>query len=121
MLPLAAVWRWWTQFFGPQAVHGPLGASNVFVTDVAGLMLPTSLQAVAPAALTAVTDRFSGSQYEAGGFVGLPLLILLVLAVARWWRAPVVQVASMLALLAGALSPGGPFHLRGVTPRIPPG
>ena len=118
MLTLVAVWPLWTQFFGPQAVHGTLAASNVFVTDVAGLMLPTSLQAVAPAGLTAVTDRFSGSQYEAGAFVGLPLLILLVLAVVRWWRAPVVQVAS---LLAGALSLGVTFHLGGVTTGIPAG
>ena len=121
MLTLVAVWPLWTQFFGPQAVHGTLAASNVFVTDLAGLMLPTSLQAVAPAALTAVTDRLSGSQYEAGVFVGLPLLILLVLAVVRWWRAPVVQVASMLALLAGALSLGVTFHLGGVTTGIPAG
>jgi hypothetical protein len=121
LLTLVAVWPLWTQFLGPQAVHGTLAASNVFVTDVAGLVLPTSLQAVAPAALTAITDRFSGSQYEAGAFVGLPLLILLVLAVVRWWRAPVVQVASMLALLAGALSLGVTFHLGGVTTGIPAG
>src|SRR5438132_3474082 len=121
MLTLVAAWPLWRQFFGPQAVHGTLAARNVFVTDVAGLMLPTSLQAVAPAALTAVTDRFSGSQYEAGAFVGLLLLILLVLAVVRWWRAPAVQVASMLALLAAALSLGVTFHLGGVTTGVPAG
>jgi hypothetical protein len=121
MLTLVGAWPLWTQFFGPQAVQGTLAASNVFVTDVAGLMLPTSLQAIAPAALTAITDRFSGSQYEAGTFIGLPLLALLVLAVLRWWRAPVVQVASMLAVLAAALSLGVTFHLGGVTTGIPAG
>ena len=75
MLTLVAVWPLWMQFLGPQAVHGTLAASNVFVTDVAGFVLPTSLQAIAPPALTAVTDRFSGSQYEAGAFLGLPLLV----------------------------------------------
>jgi hypothetical protein len=84
-------------------------------------MLPTSLQAIAPAALTAVTDRFSGSQYEAGTFIGLPLLALLVVAVVRWWRAPVVQITSMLAVLAGALSLGVTFHLGGVTTGVPAG
>jgi len=39
----------------PQAVRGTLAASNVFVTDVAGLVLPTSLQAVAPPGLNAIT------------------------------------------------------------------
>jgi hypothetical protein len=121
ILTAVAVWPLWMQFFGPQAVHGTLAASNVFVTDVAGLMLPTSLQAIAPAALTAVTDRFSGSQYEAGTFIGLPLLALLLAAVVRWWRAPVVQIASMLALLAGALSLGVTFHLGGVTTGVPAG
>jgi hypothetical protein len=49
------------------------------------------------------------------------LLVLLVLAVVRWWRAPVVQVASMLALLAAALSLGVTFHLGGVTTGVPVG
>jgi hypothetical protein len=121
ILALVAVWPLWMQFFGPQAVHGTLATSNVFVTDVAGVLLPTSLQAIAPAALTAVTDRFSGSQYEAGAFLGLPLLALLVFAVVRWWRKPVVQVVSMLALLAAGLSFGVTLHLRGVTTGIPAG
>ena len=121
ILALVATWPLSMQFFGPQAVHGTLAASNVFVTDVAGLLLPNSLQAIAPPALTAVTDRFSGGQYEAGTFVGLPLLALLVLAVVRWWRAPVVQVAAMLAALATALSFGVTFHLGGVTTGIPAG
>jgi hypothetical protein len=120
-LTLVGVWPLWMQFFGPQAVHGTLPASNVFVTDVAGLVLPTSLQAIAPAALTAVTDRFSGSQYEAGAFLGLPLLALLVVAIVRWWRSPVVQVASMLALLAAGLSLGVTLHLGGVTTGVPAG
>ena len=121
ILTLVAVWPLWMQFFGPQAVHGTLATSNVFVTDVAGVLLPTSLQAIAPATLTAVTDRFSGSQYEAGAFLGLPMLALLVFAAMRWWRKPVVQVASMLALLAAGLSFGVTFHLGGVTTGIPAG
>ncbi|TMD45908.1 MAG: hypothetical protein E6I86_13730 [Chloroflexi bacterium] len=121
MLTLVAVWPLWMQFLGPQAVHGTLAASNVFVTDVAGLVLPTSLQAIAPPALTAVTDRFSGSQYEAGAFLGLPLLALLVFTAVRWWRVPAVQVASMLALLAACLSLGVTLHLGGVTTGIPAG
>jgi hypothetical protein len=121
ILTAVAVWPLWMQFFGPQAVPGTLAAPNVFVTDLAGLVLPTSLQAIAPAALTAVTDRFSGSQYEAGAFLGLPLLVLLVLAVGRWLRDPVVQVASMLAVLAAALSLGVTFHLGGVTTGVPAG
>ena len=56
MLTLVAVWPLWMQFLGPQAVHGTLAASNVFVTDVAGLVLPTSLQAIAPAR-TACSSR----------------------------------------------------------------
>ena len=121
ILALVAVWPLWMQFFGPQAVHGTLATSNVFVTDMAGLLLPTSLQAIAPTALTAITDRFSGSQYEAGAFVGLPLLALLVFTVVRWWRKPVVQVVSMLALLAAGLSFGVTLHLGGVTTGIPAG
>jgi hypothetical protein len=120
-LALVAVGPLWVQFFGPQAVHGTLPSSNVFVTDVAGLVLPTSLQAIAPTALTAVTDRFAGSQYEAGAYLGVPLMVLLVIGAVRWWRVPVVQVSSMLMLLAAALSLGVTLHLGGVATGVPAG
>src|SRR6266853_1230397 len=79
ILTLVAAWPLSTQFFGPQAVHGTLPASNVFVTDVAGLLLPTSLQAIAPAALTAVTFHLDGVT------TGIPagLLAIAFLAVSR--------------------------------------
>jgi hypothetical protein len=120
-LALIAVGPLWVQFFGPQAVHGTLPSSNVFVTDVAGLVLPTSLQAIAPATLTAVTNRFAGSQYEAGAYLGVPFILLLVIGAVRWWRVPAVQVSSMLLLLAAALSLGVTLHLGGVATGVPAG
>jgi hypothetical protein len=111
----------WMQFAGPQAVHGTLPTRNVFVADLAGFVLPTSLQSVAPANLTALSDRLEGSQYEAGAYLGIPLLLALIVGTVRWWRDPVVQVSAMLALLAAALSLGLTLHVGGVATGVPAG
>ena len=109
----------WFQFFGPQSVHGTLPSSNVFVSDVAGFVLPTSLQQIAPPALTALTDRFAGTQYEGVAYVGIPMLLLLLVGTVRWWRLPMVQVASMLALLTATLSLGVTLHTGGFATGVP--
>ena len=109
----------WFQFFGPQSVHGTLPASNVFVSDVAGFVLPTSLQFMAPPALTALTDRFAGTQYEGVAYVGIPMLLLLIVGTVRWWRLPLVQVASMLVLLTATLTLGVTLHVGGLATGVP--
>lgn len=109
------------QFLGPQAVRGALPAPNVFVTDLAGVILPTSLQAIAPASLTAITDRFSGSQYEAGAYLGLPLLVVLAIGIRRWWTLAVVRLGAQLLLLALALSIGVTVHIGGRATGLPAG
>ena len=111
----------WIQFFGPQAVRGTLPTRNVFVSDLAGFVLPTSLQALAPPSLTSLADRFGGTQYEAGAYLGIPLLLALIAGTVRWWRLPVVQVSAMLALLTGALSLGLTLHVAGLATGIPAG
>jgi hypothetical protein len=111
----------WMQFTGPQAVHGTLPTRNVFVTDLAGFVLPTSLQSVAPASITGLSDRLEGSQYEAGAYLGIPLLLALIMGTVRFWREPVVQVPAMLALLAAALSLGLTLHVGGVATGVPSG
>jgi hypothetical protein len=91
----------------------------VFVSDLAGLFLPTSVQALAPSAITAVSDRFGGTQYEGGAYIGLPLLAVLIGGAVRWWRFSVVQAASVLAVVAAALSLGVTLHIGGIAMGVP--
>lgn len=121
MLVLVAAVPLWTQFFGPQVVHGSLLSPNVFVSDVLGFVVPTSLQALAPVSLTAISDRFGGSQYEAGAYLSLPLLVLLIVGTRRHWRLPLVAVMAVLAILAAALSLGVTIHLGGRPTVLPAG
>ncbi len=116
--PLVAVPLWF-QFFGPQAVHGVLPTANLFVTDVAGFVLPASLQAVAPAGLAAISGRLSGTQYEAGAYLGLPLIALLGYGVWHLRRLALVQVAAAMLLLTAALSLGVTIHVAGVSTGVP--
>lgn len=119
LLITIATWPLGVQFFGPHAIHGRLFGSNVFVEDLAGVILPTPLQAMAPPAITAITERFSGSQYEAGGYLGLPLLALLGIGARRHWHLPLVRLALLLGLLALALSFGVTLHFGGVDTAVP--
>jgi hypothetical protein len=114
-------WPLGLQFLGPQAVHGTLPTSNVFVTDAAGLVLPSSMEAITPSWLGGITDRFSGTQYEGGAFLGLPLLAFLALGVWRHRYSPVVQLSSVLLALAVCLSLGVTLHIFGIATGVPAG
>jgi hypothetical protein len=121
MLFLVGAVPLWTQFFGSQVVHGSLLSPNVFVSDLLGFVVPTSLQALAPPSLTALSDRFGGSQYEAGAYLGIPLLVLLVVCARRHWRLPLVALMTVMTILAAALSLGVTIHLGGRPTVVPAG
>jgi hypothetical protein len=121
MLVLVGAIPLWMQFFGPQVVHGSLLSPNVFVSDLLGFVVPTSLQLLAPLPLSTISDRFGGSQYEAGAYLGLPLLVLLIGAIRRHWRVPLVAVMAVMAILAAALSLGVTIHLGGRPTILPTG
>jgi len=108
----------WMQFAGPQHLVGAVRPSNRYVTDLANLVVPTRIQAVAPAAATAVSDHFSGNLGEAAGYLGLPLIAALLAVTAWQWRRLVVRWAACLALVAMVLSLGPTLHVAGHDTRI---
>jgi hypothetical protein len=109
----------WMQFFGPQHIVGAVRASNRYVTDLANLVVPTRLQAVAPAAASRVSDGFTGNLGEWGGYLGIPL-IAGALAVAVWqWRRLLVRWAALTAVVVTVLSLGPVLHVGGHITRVP--
>ncbi len=103
------------QFLGPQRVHGALQPSNVYVTDLLNLAVPTSLQQVDPAGAQHVAASFSGNFGEQSGYLGIPLLIVIVVAAALHWRRPVVRIAAVIGVVAVVLSLGPHLHVNGTS------
>src|SRR5215472_18975384 len=83
-----------TMFLGPQVVHGVIQPPDTYVTDLANLVVPDQLELVAPGPLVSLTRSFTGLEVEWDGYVGLPLLALLVATAVRWWARPVVRWAA---------------------------
>ncbi len=77
-------------------VHGTPGASENFVTDLAGLVVPTAVTLVRYAG--SVAARLAGNIAEQGAYLGLPLLIAFL---ACLWERRRTAVAAILAGVAG--------------------
>src|SRR5438445_8458382 len=88
------------QFFGSQTVHGAVWAPNQFVTDLLAFIVPTPLQAVAPAFAARISEHFSATIYEWSGYVGIPLIALLAYAVRDLCRRGLTRQAGLVGIFA---------------------
>lgn len=103
---LLCAWPLATALFGPQAIRGIVHRSTLYVTDVANLVVPTSLHLFRPALSDLLPPHFGGNLAEATGYLGLPLLVALVATTIRLPREPIVGVAATAALALVMLSFG---------------
>ena len=102
------------QFFGPQRVTGTIQPFNVYVTDLANLVIPTDRTWVRPVDLSASQmAAWSGNGAEQTGYVGLPLLAVSLYAVIRWWRSPMVRITAGVTIVLEVLSLGPHLHVGG--------
>ncbi|BBX73039.1 hypothetical protein H7H78_19200 [Mycobacterium shinjukuense] len=106
-----AAWPLAVQFFGPQRINGPVQDPKTYSTDLLNLVLPTPYQLLAPDAATRVSREFSGLYHEATGYLGPPLLVLLVVVAVRRWDDLRVRVASITGALLFVLSLGPWLHI----------
>jgi hypothetical protein len=94
--------------------HGAINSPAAYSTDLLNFILPTrtvSLGAVSP--LRAITDRFPGNLGEAGGYLGLPLLAIIVLHARKHWSDPAIRtVAATLAVIC-LFALGPRIHIAG--------
>ena len=103
----------WLQFFGPQKVHGDIQPHNVLVSDLLSFIVPTGFQAIAPPRFQPIIASFTGSGVETDGYLGSPLIILLVVAAWRMWGQPVVRWSVLTAAAMAVLSLGPRLHVGG--------
>jgi hypothetical protein len=111
--PLAA------QFFGPQRITERVQDPARFSTDLLNLILPTPYQAIAPDFATEVSRDFSGLFHEATGYLGLPLLAVLVIVAIFRWSDTRIRTATLTGLVLLILSFGPRLNVGGGDTGIP--
>ena len=101
--------------YEPGAPHPPLLYSN----DLLNLVIPTSTMELGRAvSLRAVTQHFLGFIFEAGGYIGIPLMLVAVAFARRNWSEGWARSLVLVLIVAVVLSLG-PFLVVGGRPIIP--
>ncbi len=111
----------WVQFFGPERVQAAVQLPDVFVTDLLNLVLPTHHQWLAPQRVLDVVFKFTGNGSEWDGYLGVPLVAVLLGTVVWLRRQRLVLWAALMVLGVAVLSLGPHLHVGGTvtTVRLP--
>ena len=107
------------QFGGVQALHGAVQRPGVFVTDLLNAVVPTQSQLVAPSGAVDFSNRFSGNPVEWGGYLGIPLLLVIAWLCVRRWSDMRVRVALLCGVVLFVLSLGPSLHVAGIDTGVP--
>lgn len=116
---VVAAWPMTVQLFGPQRFTGAAQRPGTFVTDLANLVVPTHVQGLAPGFAVARSQWWTGNPLEWNGYLGIPLLGLLVWVTVRLWSRPLVRLAGLLAVTLAVLSLGPTLHVNGNDTGLP--
>jgi hypothetical protein len=92
---------------GPNRYHGSAHGAYPFPDDLLSLVVPDRNQALTPGSIASVGNHFiMGNVVENGGYVGIPLLVVLIVITVRWWRSPLVRLSAAGAVITWVLSLG---------------
>jgi len=101
--------------YEPGAPHPPL----LYSTDLLNLVIPTSTMALGRAApLRAIAQHFLGFIFEAGGYIGIPLMLVAAAFARRHWNEGWARALVLMLIVAVVLSLG-PFLIVDGRPIIP--
>ena len=105
--PLAG-WAIGYQLLGPEHIHGRVVTAGRYVNDLASFVIPSSANLFSTAGSRHLAASFSGYDGELGGYLGAPLIAVLLYACRRLRRRALLPA---VLLLCAALLSLGP-HLR---------
>ena len=97
----------WVQFFGPLREHGSPFMLDYFKNDLSSFVVPSSYQLIHTAGSAAAASRYQGQLPEYLGYLGWPLLVVLVLAAIACWRRLPARAAAVACVVLGVFSLGG--------------
>jgi hypothetical protein len=97
----------WVQFFGPLTQHNSPVGPDPFTNKPAFFVDPSGAVALHTPASAAAAAAYSKGLAEYLGYLGWPLLVVLVAALIRYWRDLRVRAAGVLWLALEVFSLGG--------------
>ncbi len=101
--------------YEPGAPHPPL----LYSTDLLNLVIPTSTMELGRAApLRSIAAHFLGYIFEAGGYIGIPLMLIVAAFARRHWSEGWARSLVLVLIVTVVLSLG-PFLVVGGRPIIP--
>ena len=103
----------YVQFFGPLRQHGSPFTTDFFKNDLSTFVVPSSLQLFHTGSSAAAALRFQGLLPEYLGYLGWPLIVVLVLAAIAGWRRLPVRTAAVACAVLGVFSLGGTLMFGG--------
>ena len=95
------------QFFGPLREHGSPFTTDFFKNDLSSFVVPSSYQFFHTAGSAAAASRYQGRLPEYLGYLGWPLIIVLVLAAIAGWRRLPIRATAVACAVLGVFSLGG--------------
>jgi hypothetical protein len=104
----------WVQFFGPLRQQTSPFTPDFFKNDLAGFVQPSSLVLLHTKSSAAFAASYPGQLPEYLGYLGWPLLVVLVLVTVRFWRQLPVRVTAVAFVVLAACSLGGTLLAGGV-------
>jgi len=97
----------WVQFFGPLHQAGSPFTTDFFKNDLSGFVVPSSFMLFHTAGSAAEALRYQGQLPEYLGYLGWPLIAVLVAGTIRFWRRLPVRACAVACAVLGVFSLGG--------------
>jgi hypothetical protein len=106
------------QLLGPQNINGrdiqgDFGGSVFYSLDLANLVVPTSFTRIAPPRMLTIASQMIGTPAEQVGYLGVPVLALLLIAAVALWRDVIVRWLLLTALATTVFALGAVPHIVG--------
>jgi hypothetical protein len=107
VLAVVAGYPLWVQFFGPLHQSGSPFTTDYFKNDLSGFVVPSSFMLFHTAGSAAEALKYQGQLPEYLGYLGWPLIVVLVAGAVRFWRRLPVRACAVACAVLLVFSLGG--------------
>jgi hypothetical protein len=106
-------------FRGPQRFTGSPWHGSTFSMDLFSSLVPTMNQRITTTAWATIGDRLQPNLTENGGYLGVPLVLLVVFLVVRYRHVALMRMAAAMAVVAWLLTLGPRLFVNGHQTSVP--